>query len=62
MEMPEGSSVSDLIIKLSGRYPLLSSAPGKLVIAVNYEYVDHTYCLTEGDEVALIPPVSGGSK
>lgn len=62
MEMPEGSSVSDLVIKLSGRYPLLTSEPGTLVVAVNYEYVDHTYCLMEGDEIALIPPVSGGSK
>ena len=31
-----------------------------LRFAVNEEYVDDTYILNEGDEVVLIPPVSGG--
>jgi molybdopterin synthase catalytic subunit len=30
-------------------------------VSVNYEYVDEEYPLTDRDEVALIPPVSGGS-
>jgi molybdopterin synthase catalytic subunit len=35
--------------------------PGGLLYAVNKEYVDRTQVLEDGDEVALIPPVSGGS-
>ncbi len=32
----------------------------RLVVAVNQEYQLHDHVLSEGDEVALIPPVSGG--
>jgi molybdopterin converting factor subunit 1 len=62
VEMPQGSSVFDLITEIVEMYPSLTGEPGRLVVAVNYEYVDYEYCLVEGDEVALIPPVSGGSK
>ena len=33
----------------------------RLVVAVNYEYRDYDHQLVDGDEVALIPPVSGGT-
>jgi molybdopterin synthase catalytic subunit/molybdopterin converting factor small subunit len=39
----------------------LGDEPGGLMYAVNREYVDRTHELSDGDEVALIPPVSGGS-
>ena len=32
----------------------------RLVVAVNNEYRDHDFILSDGDEAALIPPVSGG--
>ena len=32
------------------------------MVAVNQEYVDRAHTLEEGDEVALIPPVSGGAE
>ena len=35
--------------------------PSRLVVAVNLEYREHDHVLNDGDEVALIPPVSGGS-
>ena len=60
--MPSGSSVGDLVAEIVRKYPLLTRDPGRLVVAVNYEYVDHSYTLVEGDEVALIPPVSGGNE
>ena len=31
-----------------------------MVVAINYEYQEHNYVLRDDDEVALIPPVSGG--
>ena len=43
------------------RYPGLIGTPTALVLAVNEEYQLHDYELAEGDEVALIPPVSGGT-
>jgi molybdopterin synthase catalytic subunit len=39
----------------------LGDEPGGLLYAVNREYVERGHALADGDEVALIPPVSGGS-
>jgi molybdopterin synthase catalytic subunit len=39
----------------------LGDEPGGLLYAVNREYVDRAHALHDGDEVALIPPVSGGT-
>ena len=33
---------------------------GKVMVAVNHEYVDMTYLLSENDEIAFFPPVTGG--
>ncbi len=60
MNLPEGASVSDLISDLVDKYPGLKPVEGKIVVAVNYEYQSHNYLLRSDDEVALIPPVSGG--
>ena len=43
------------------RYPTITSNERGLVVAVNQEYQDREYVLSNGDEVALIPPVSGGT-
>ena len=59
IEMAEGSSVDGLkrqILTLYPRFIALSS----LMIAVNAEYGNDETPLQEGDEIALIPPVSGG--
>jgi molybdopterin synthase catalytic subunit len=45
---------------LTAQYPHIAQLPESRV-SVNYEYVDDEYPLTDHDEVALIPPVSGGS-
>ena len=60
MNLPEGASVSDLISDLVDKYPGLKPVESKMVVAVNYEYQGHNYILRSDDEVALIPPVSGG--
>ena len=39
----------------------MTKSPESLVVAVNREYRDHQYELHDGDEIALIPPVSGGA-
>jgi molybdopterin converting factor subunit 1 len=56
LELPEGASVSDALARLSG---LTAGVP--VVLAVNRQYADDGDILQAGDEVALIPPVSGGS-
>ncbi len=58
-ELPEGSTVGDLVQRLREDLPLQSLPPEPLV-AVNRDYADLGRPLVSGDEVALIPPVSGG--
>ncbi len=60
-EVGGGSTVGDLIEVVMREHPGLCPNPSALVAAVNQEYVDHDHPLAEGDEVAFIPPVSGGA-
>ena len=60
LELPDGATVSDLAEDVLRRYPAITRDPASLVVAVNQEYRDHDYVLRNGDEVGLIPPVSGG--
>ena len=57
--LAKGARVSDLVDVLAGRLPALRTTRG--LIAVNHEYVSGDALLGDGDEVALIPPVSGGA-
>ncbi len=43
------------------RYPALASMRDSVIVAVNAEYVSADFPIRAGDEVALIPPVSGGA-
>lgn len=59
LELPEGARVrdalaADAVAALAGGLPL--------VMAVNREYADANVRLSAGDELALIPPVSGGAE
>jgi MoaE-MoaD fusion protein len=56
LELPEGARVRDALESLSG---LAEGIP--LVMAVNREYASEEQVLGAGDELALIPPVSGGA-
>jgi molybdopterin synthase catalytic subunit/molybdopterin converting factor small subunit len=56
LELPADASVDDVWPALG-----LGDEPAGLLYAVNKEYADRSRTLADGDEVALIPPVSGGS-
>lgn len=56
LELPEGALVSDALERLSAVTDGM-----RVVMAVNHEYADPQATLEPGDELALIPPVSGGS-
>ena len=59
-EIEEGYQVADLQRDLVAAYPQLAAVQQVLSIAVNSEYAGKHTVLKAGDEVALIPPVSGG--
>ncbi|MBK6931171.1 MAG: MoaD/ThiS family protein [Saprospirales bacterium] len=59
MELPNGANVAELEAALALQFPSIRRL-GALFIAVNAAYANPDTVLSEHDEVALIPPVSGG--
>lgn len=60
MTLSSGCVVSDVVTRLKAGGGGLTSLPSQPVVAVNREYVPLSTPLSSGDEVAFIPPVSGG--
>ena len=62
LDLPEDALVGELAVaEVARQYPGLTQRPETMVVAVNQEYRDHSFVLSDGDEAALIPPVSGGA-
>ena len=61
LDLPAEATIGALVDEIARRHPGLTDEPDGLVVAVNDEYRDHLFVLSDGDEVALIPPVSGGA-
>lgn len=61
-DLPDGSTVADLVERLTVAHPGLEALWPRLAVAVDGEVAgDRTVTLHDGAEVALLPPVSGGS-
>ena len=60
IEMPAGATVADLTDAVRVRYPRLAPPEVKIVVAVNADYAEPEDVLKPGDDICLIPPVSGG--
>ena len=61
VELPDGSDVEAAWNALVARHPVLAPGRASLRFARNGDYAEPTTLLADGDEVAMIPPVSGGS-
>ena len=55
LELPEPATLGTLLAD-----PALAGLPGEALLAVNQAFADRACALRDGDEVALMPPVSGG--
>jgi molybdopterin converting factor subunit 1 len=60
-ELPEGAVVRDLLSHYFSEVPSMREALASIAVAVNQEYAGSETKLKSDDEVALLPPVSGGS-
>ena len=58
--VPDGASARDAWNALVAEHPALADYSRSISCAVNEEYARLTAILHEGDEVAFLPPVSGG--
>lgn len=61
LELPEGATVEAALEAAVARWPDLDRHRRSTVLAVNQKYALKTDALREGDEVAFLPPVSGGA-
>ncbi|EFN57367.1 hypothetical protein CHLNCDRAFT_142748 [Chlorella variabilis] len=62
ISLQPGSTTKTLMQQLLSQYPQLEELQGNFVFSLNQEYlgVDEEQQLKSGDEVAVIPPISGG--
>jgi molybdopterin synthase catalytic subunit len=62
LELPEGATVAALLDRLAAAPAAVpASTWASIAVSVNHEYAQPAQVLCEGDEVGLLPPVSGGS-
>jgi len=61
VEIPEGASVGEMLAEYGKKNPQLKDSLSSLAVAVNQHYAGPETVLKAGDEVALLPPVSGGT-
>ncbi len=60
VELQRGSTVGELMEQFFTQFPELKEIAGSLLVAVNREIAERSAGLEEGDEVGVMPPVSGG--
>jgi molybdopterin converting factor subunit 1 len=60
LEVPPGSTLGDVYANLRRKHPALESDQHSVRGAINQEFSDWATRVSDGDELAFIPPVSGG--
>ena len=61
LEVPEGGRLETVFEHYAARFPRIRELAPSIVLAQNQQFSPLTSALTDGDEVAFLPPVSGGS-
>lgn len=59
ISLPEGAIVADLLAIIAANHPTVTLRG--IAVSVNSEYADRMHSLHDGDEIGLLPPVSGGA-
>jgi len=61
LEVPAGAALMQVLAILVRQYPILEPYMANTRFALRMDFVDPNTTLAEGDELVLIPPVSGGA-
>ncbi len=60
VELPDESTVEDLLRKIYLEKPALQRVDKTTLVAAGLDFVDRQYRLEHGQEISLMPPVQGG--
>jgi molybdopterin converting factor small subunit len=60
LELPQGATVRELLEKIYAQKPALRAHDKSILVGAGLEFVDRTYELKPGEEIAIMPPVQGG--
>ena len=61
MEFPDGTRLQDVLVRVIEAHPRLRPHRDSMILAVNEEFAEPETPLHPGDEIALLPPLSGGA-
>jgi MoaE-MoaD fusion protein len=61
IEVADGARVESVFTRYARDFPRLTDLESSIVLACNHEFCDRSAAVREGDEIAFLPPVSGGS-
>ena len=61
IEIGEGERLESVFERYARQFPRIADMASSIVLACNHEFCDRSTIVREGDEVAFLPPVSGGS-
>ena len=59
-EVAEGAKIATLLEELYTRHPNLRAWDKSILVGAGVEFVDRSYVIKDGDEIAIMPPVQGG--
>ena len=60
LELRQGATVRELLEEIYAQQPALRAHDKSILIGAGLEFVDRNYKPTQGEEIAIMPPVQGG--
>ncbi|XVE99290.1 hypothetical protein REPUB_Repub03eG0185800 [Reevesia pubescens] len=60
LEVSSGATTQDCLNKLVAKFPNLEQIRGCIVLALNEEYTNESAVVKDKDQLAIVPPISGG--
>jgi len=61
IELEDGARLQSVFERYAGEFPRLKSLASSIVLACNHQFCDRSVAVHDGDEIAFLPPVSGGT-
>jgi molybdopterin synthase catalytic subunit len=61
IEVDPGARLDSIFERYAGQFPRFKELQSSIVLASNHQFCDRSEIVREGDEIAFLPPVSGGS-